>query len=97
MTDDAMPDPPQCLLMHITLRSTQLFERLHRLPPDLADPQTWGPVHEAAYGRTFDDLVRQGHLHDPTVTPSFAIVPCPADGRGPQLHAGWTTPAEPVA
>ena len=95
MSDDATADQPQCLLMRITLRSTQVFEQLHPLPPGLDDPQRWGPVHEAAYGRTFDEMARQGHLHDPTVAPSFAIVPCPAELGGTQIHAGWTTPAQP--
>jgi hypothetical protein len=94
MPDELTPAPP-CLLMRITLRSTEVFEQLHPLPPDLADPETWGPVHEEAYGRTFDELVRQGHRHDPNVAPAFAIVPCPADLRRPHIHAGWTTSPQP--
>jgi hypothetical protein len=79
--------------MRITLRTTQVFEQIHPLPPDLDDPQTWGPVHEAAYGRTFDEMERQGQRHDPTVAPSFAIVPCPNELGGTQIHAGWNKPA----
>jgi hypothetical protein len=93
MPDDPTLAPPSCLLMRITLRSTEVFEQLHPLPPGLDDPHTWGPVHEAAYGLTFDELVRQGHRHDPNVAPAFAIVPCPENLRRAHIHARWYTPA----
>ncbi len=83
------PQTAKCLRIQITLRSTRIFELDHPVTPEMGDPTVWGPAHEAAYGRTFDELVRQGNLHDPTVKPSFAIVDCPAPVPELRVARGW--------
>lgn len=83
------PSGAKCLRIQITLRSTKVFELDHPVTPDIADPAVWGPGHEAAYGRTFDELVRQGHLHDPTVKPAFAVVDCPEATPQLRIARGW--------
>lgn len=89
MDEHVAPEQPKCLRISITMRNTLVFEQLHPLAPGTKDPHTWGPVHEEAYGRTFDELVRQGHLHNPDVKPSFDIVDCPDEMRGPSIHPAW--------
>lgn len=84
-----------CLRIGITLRNTQVFEQVHPLAPDTKDPHIWGPAHEEAYGRTFDELVRQGNLHNPDVKPSFDLVECPEGMGGPRVHPGWDTGTRP--
>ena len=85
----AVAEQPRCVRIRITMRNTEVFEQVHRLDPDVSDPQTWGPAHEEAYGRTFDEMVRQGHLHNPAVKPAFEIVDCPEELRGVKVHSAW--------
>ena len=93
--NDVQPHRPQCLLMRITLRSTTVFEQVYPLPLGLENPGIWGTFHEEVYGQTFDKLVRQGQLHDPRVPPAFAIVPCPEELCGNEVHRGWATAPRP--
>ncbi len=54
MNEPGAAERPQCLRISITLRSTEVFEQVYPLTPDVKDPLVWGPAHEEAYGRTFD-------------------------------------------